>query len=89
MAGLGRKVWSAGDVLAAADVMGYLMDQSVMYFASGSARSAALGTAVSAGMLSYRADGTAVEVYNGTTWTQITGGGGGGETISSFLLMGA
>ena len=61
-----------------------------MYFASGSARSAALGTAVSAGMLTYRADGTAVEVYNGTEWTQITGGGGGGgETISSFLLMGA
>lgn len=71
MAGLGRKVWSAGDVLAAADVMGYLMDQSVMYYASSSARAASLGTAVSAGMVTYRADGTALEYYNGSTWVPV------------------
>lgn len=68
MAGLGRKDFAAGDVLSAADVDGYLMDQAVMKFASDAARSAAIGTAVSAGMVSYRTDGTALELYNGSAW---------------------
>lgn len=88
MAGLGRKVFTAGEVLTAANVQGYLMDQTVMVFAGTAARGSALGTAVSAGMMSYVSDIQQVQVYNGTTWTAITGGGGG-ETISSFLLMGA
>jgi hypothetical protein len=32
MAGLGRKVFAAGEVLTAANVGGYLMDQTVMVF---------------------------------------------------------
>lgn len=68
MAGLGKKTWSPLDVLTAADMNGYLMDQSVMKFASSTARSSALGTGVSAGMVSFRADGTAWEGYNGSTW---------------------
>jgi len=71
MAGLGRKVWSAGDVLAAADLMGYLMDQSVMVFADSTARSNALGSAVSAGMVTFRTDGTALEYYTGSTWVPV------------------
>lgn len=73
--GLGRKVWSAGEVLAAADVNGYLMDQTVMYFASAAARAAAIGTPV-AGMHTYRNDGTVVEVYNGSTWVSANSVGG-------------
>jgi len=68
MAGLGKKTFAALDVLTAAQVNGYLMDQSVMVFAGTAARSSALGTGVSAGMVSYRADGTAWEGYNGTSW---------------------
>jgi hypothetical protein len=68
MAGLGKKTWNALDVLTAADVNGYLMDQTVMKFASSTARSSALGTGVSAGMVSFRTDGTAWEGYNGSTW---------------------
>lgn len=75
MAGLGRKVWAPADVLAAADVNGYLMDQTVMYFASSAARSAAIPTP-STGMHSYRADGTVVEVYNGTSWVSANSVGG-------------
>ena len=70
MAGLGRKVWSAGEVLTAADVNGYLADQVVMVFADSTARSSAIGTP-SAGMMSYRADGTVVEVYNGSAWAGV------------------
>lgn len=68
MAGLGRKVFTAGEVLTAANVQGYLMDQSIMVFAGTAARSSALGTSVSAGMVSFRSDGTAWEGYNGSAW---------------------
>ena len=68
MAGLGRKVFTAGEVLTAANVQGYLQDQVVQVHASAAARSSALGSAVSTGMVSYRADGTVVEFYNGSAW---------------------
>ena len=84
MPGLGRKVFTAGEVLTAANVQGYLMDQSVMVFASAAARSSAIGTP-SAGMASFLTDVAQFQVYNGTTWTQISGSGGGPD----FLLMGA
>lgn len=86
MPGLGRKVFTAGEVLTAVNVNGYLMDQSVMVFASDTARSSAIPSP-SAGMLTYRADGTTLEFYNGTAWKAVGAGGGGG--ISEFLLMGA
>jgi hypothetical protein len=72
MAGQGYKVWSAGDVLAAADVNGYLMDQGVMVFASAGARGSALGTAVSEGMVSYLKDTDVLQVY-GTAWATVGG----------------
>ena len=68
MAGLGRKVFTAGEVLTAANVQGYLQDQVVQVHASAAARSSALGTAVSTGMVSYRTDGTVIEFYNGSAW---------------------
>lgn len=71
MAGLGRKDFQAGAVLSAADVDGYLMDQSVMKFASDAARSSAIGTAVSAGMTSYRTDAKTIEVYDGSSWNTL------------------
>jgi hypothetical protein len=89
MAGLGRQVFTAGEVLTAADVNGYLMDQAVMVFADAAARSAGIA-APSAGMMTFLQDVVQVQVYSGAVlgWTAITGGGGGGfET--NFLLMGA
>ncbi len=84
MAGLGRKTWTAGEVASAANVQAYLQDQVVMVFATSAARSSALGTAVSAGMVSYIADTLSWEGYNGTAWTSL-----GGSGLSDFLLMGA
>jgi hypothetical protein len=68
MAGSGWRSFSAGAVLTAAQVQNYLQDQVVQVYASDAARSSALGTAVSAGMVSYRADGAVVEFYNGSAW---------------------
>jgi hypothetical protein len=72
MAGQGYKVWSAGDVLAASDVMGYLMQQSVQVYASSAARSSALGTATSEGMVTWLSDTNVLEAATGTaTWVQV------------------
>lgn len=70
MPGLGRKTFNALDVLTAAQVQGYLMDQSVMYFASASARGSQLGTP-SVGMVTFRADSTAWEGYNGSAYVPL------------------
>lgn len=67
MAGAGKKTFIAGEVLTASDVNSYLMDQTVMRFASSSARSTALPSP-DEGMLSYLDDTDAVEYYDGSAW---------------------
>lgn len=89
MAGLGYKVFSAGEVLTAANVNGYLMEQSVMVFGGTAARGSALGTAVSAGMVSYLTDASKLFYYDGSAWTEVGTGAGGGGFETNFLLMGA
>jgi hypothetical protein len=70
MAGLGRKIWTAGEVLTAADVNGYLMDQSVMVFDDDAARGSAIASPTE-GMLSYTKDDNLVQVYDGDDWTAV------------------
>jgi hypothetical protein len=74
MAGLGRKVWSAGDVVAAADVNGYLMDQAVMVFADATARTAAIA-APTEGMVTYLSDTDALEYYDGSAFVGVSNPG--------------
>ena len=68
MAGAGFKTFNTGDVLTASDVNTYLMQQTVMVFASAAARTTALGANVAEGMISYLKDTNAVEVYDGSNW---------------------
>jgi hypothetical protein len=86
MAGLGRKVWAAGDVLAAADVNGYLMDQAVMVFADSAARSSAIGTPTQ-GMVSYLQDTSSLEVY-GTAWAGVSNPGDITAVTAGYGLSG-
>jgi hypothetical protein len=72
MAGLGRKVFAAGEVLTAANVQGYLQDQAVMVFDSVSDRATVLGTAVAEGMTTYIKDLNTVQVYDGSVWKVVT-----------------
>ena len=67
MAGLGRKTFTAGDVLTASQVQGYLQDQAVMVFAGTAARSSAIATP-SEGMVTYQKDTDAIEAYDGSNW---------------------
>jgi hypothetical protein len=65
-----RKVFTAGEVLAASDVNSFLMNQSVMTFAGTAARSSAIGTAVE-GMLVYLEDTNTYQTWNGTAWQNV------------------
>jgi hypothetical protein len=67
--GLGRKVFNAGDVLAAADINGYLMEQSNLYFSDVTARTNNIGTPV-VGMIT-SIGGTGVDLYNGSSYVPI------------------
>jgi hypothetical protein len=69
MAGLGRKVFTAGEVLTAANVQDYLQDQAVMVFAGSAARGSSIGTATE-GMVSYLTDTNKIEVFT-TYWEQV------------------
>ncbi len=68
--GSGFKTFTAGSVLTASDVNNYLMEQSVMVFASTAARDSAI-TAPEAGMVAYINSNDANEglwVYTGSAW---------------------
>ena len=89
MAGLGRKVFVAGDVLTAAQVQGYLQDQTIMVFAGTAARTSAIPSP-SQGMFAYLTADSTLYTYDGADWVAFTsGGGGGGGFETNFLLMGA
>lgn len=69
MAGAGRRTFSAGEVLTAAQVQDYLQDQMVMNFSGTAARASAIPSP-SAGMVAHIGGGT-VTVYNGTSWVNL------------------
>jgi len=77
----GFRDFQTGEVLTAANVNDFLMQQSVMKFADATARDTALGTAVGGsnalreGMVAYLDDADEVEVYDGSGWVGLGGGG--------------
>jgi len=81
-----RKVFTAGEILAATDVNSFLMNQTIMVFAGTAARGSAIGTATE-GMYSHLNDTDTLEYYNGSAWVPAVASSG--ETISSLLLIGA
>jgi hypothetical protein len=71
--GSGFKTFTAGAVLTASDVNNYLMEQSIMYFATTTARDSALSAVLEDGMVVYVGSNDANEglwTYNGTSWKQ-------------------
>jgi hypothetical protein len=88
MAGLGRRVFNAGDILTAAQVQGFLQDQTIMVF-SGTATRATAIPSPSQGMFAYLTDDSTLYTYDGVDWVAFTSGGGAGGFEQTFLLMGA
>lgn len=72
MAGAGAKLFVSGDVLTAAQVNTYLMDQTIMRFATTAARDAAFGgvgePSLAEGMFAYTDDTNTVWFYTGSAW---------------------
>lgn len=87
MAGLGYRTFAAGEVLTAANVQGYLMDQAIPVFADATARDAAI-TSPTEGQHCFLSDTDALQFYTGSAWVA-AGGAGGGGFETNFLLMGA
>jgi hypothetical protein len=73
MAGAGYKDFTTGEVLTAANVDNYLMEQTVMVFADAAARTTALASVLSEGMISYLKDTNATQYYSGSAWVSIGG----------------
>jgi hypothetical protein len=83
---LGWKSFSSGEVLTAANLQGYAVDQSVMYFDSAATRASTL-TAPDQGMATYLYD-------SGTTWVysdlyNASTNPGGAKTAGHYPIAGA
>ena len=90
MAGSGIRVFAAGEILTAAQVNGYLMDQAVTRFADAATRDASFGGAgqpvLVEGRICYLDDVNLIQFFDGATWVdsaQFTVGDG---TISNAKL---
>ena len=70
----GFKVFAVGEVLTAADVNDYLMEQSISIFADSTARDAQITSPIE-GMFCYLADSNVLQFYNGSAWTNFIGEG--------------
>jgi hypothetical protein len=65
-----RKVFTAGEVLTAADVNSNLMDQAVMTFADAAARTSALASPTE-GMVTYLNSTDTLQAWTGAAWTDL------------------
>ncbi len=71
----GWKQWAIAEEVTATDFQNYVQDQVVQVYAGTAARGSALGTAVSAGMVSYLLDTSVLQFYNGTAWANVSSPG--------------
>lgn len=74
MAGAGAKLFVSGDVLTAAQVNTFLMEQTIMRFATTAARDAAFGgvgeLTLAEGMFAYTDDTNTLWFYTGSAWIE-------------------
>jgi hypothetical protein len=75
MAGAGYKLFATGDVLTAAQVNTFLMQQTTMVFADSAARTTALSGVVSEGMLTYLQNTNSLEYYDGSAFQPVSNPG--------------
>ena len=91
MAGLGAKLFTAFSKLTAAQVNGYLMDQSIMRFASTAARDAAFGGAgeptLAEGMTCYLDDTNQIQSYTGSAWVGVAASSTVADVSSGLVFI--
>lgn len=81
------KVFSNGDALTGGELNTYLMNQSVMTFASATARTAAIPSPTE-GMVTYLDDTNTLYLWNGSSWQSIVSVVGAGNLLvnSNFVI---
>jgi hypothetical protein len=82
MAGLGWRTFTAGAVLTAAQVQGYLQDQAVLRFASATARTSALASP-NQGMISHLTDSNSMWQY----YEVYSAGNPGGASVAGWYPL--
>jgi hypothetical protein len=75
MAGAGYRLFNTGDVLTAAQVNTYLQQQVIMVFADSTARTTALSGVLAEGMFSYLTGTNAFQLYDGSSWVDVSNPG--------------
>jgi hypothetical protein len=83
--GSGFRVWTAGEVVSAANVNNYLQEQTVMVFADSTARGSAIASP-SEGMLTYNIDTGSLELYDGASFIGV--GKSMSKRIEAFTASG-
>jgi hypothetical protein len=81
-----RRIFTPGEVLTAANVNTFLMDQAVMTFADSAARGSAIGTATE-GMVTYLDDNNLYQTWNGSGWVNLTAGQNTVVTTSAYTAV--
>ena len=96
----GFKVFAVGEVLTAADVNDYLMEQSIGIFANSTTRDAQITSPIE-GQFCYLADSNVLQFYNGSSWagyidegdissvvagTNLSGGGTAGAVTLNLAI---
>ena len=83
----GFKVFSVGEVLTAADVNDYLMEQSIAIFANSTARDAQITSPIE-GQFCYLADSNVLQLYGGSSWADYIGEGDISSVVAGTGLDG-
>ena len=84
----GFKVFSTGEVLTAADVNDYLMEQAIGIFADSSARDSQISSPIE-GQFAYLSDSNTLTYYTGSAWASYIGDGDiTGVTITTSATSG-
>ena len=79
---VGRKEWAADDVLSAADLEGYLMDQAVTIWPNASTRNSGILAPIE-GQISYLQDTNLFQAYSGSAWVDQNSLGGTAVTATT------
>ena len=81
------KVFTVNEILTAADMNDYVMEQVITTVAGTAARATAIGTPVE-GQFAFLRDSDSLTYYTGSNWVEFSAGGAGGFE-QTFMLMGA
>ena len=87
---VGRKEWVSDEVLSAADLDSYLMDQAVTIWANATARNSGILAPIE-GQISYLQDTNLFQAYSGSAWVDqasLAGNAVSATTASNALKVG-